>query len=184
METKQWYDLWDAYFKKLSKRDVQIWEDELAEKFNSNLPEDEIIGAVKKLAEQKRRGLLEYMPNCNHLITEIIKGRYEAKKSISGESDNKCSLCRGGLLVYFADSITNEIGIKENGCYEYAVPCLCSVGQNLLRKQYPNEIEQDRLRSLAQKVKEWICSITEYNDSDDLRFAPKQEKRGVASVKE
>lgn len=169
-EDKRWYEIFDAYFRKLSKRDVQIWEDEFNERFNNNFTEDELIKAIKNLAEMKRKGVLEFA-GCNNVITQVIKERYERKKAQGGATPSQCALCCGGWMSYFADSITNRIGYKTNGYYEFVTPCLCSEGRKIMESRCDCKFWPDMVE-LAERVKEWKLSIPADTDDMELkRFA-------------
>jgi len=134
---KRWFEFFDAYFRKLNKRDIQIWEDELAERFK-NYTEDEVITAVKNLAEKKRKGFLQYIPTCNDIITQIKQSRWEWKKSQAGyTTPTKCNACVDGYLWL-------------EGC-RAIIPCLCSLGQKTLATKYTEE-KHDEMRMLARGV--------------------------------
>jgi len=86
MTEYEWYELYEARFgKKLTKHEIEIWDSEIKYQIKNCMPY-EIMDAIRELGEQKRKGELKYNVTANHLISEIIKGRFQVR---SGASDDE-----------------------------------------------------------------------------------------------
>jgi len=74
-----WSKLWEARVgEKMDAAMAQVWEDEMDEEVR-NLKPSEIISGVRAIAEDKRKGKIKYKPTLNHLISAIIRNRYQTE---------------------------------------------------------------------------------------------------------
>jgi hypothetical protein len=80
MHNMTWADAYAANFKKLQPFEVECWEAEMRERI-SDLREGEALKAVRTIAELVRTGQwkLRQMVSANHVISVIIRNRYEAR---------------------------------------------------------------------------------------------------------
>lgn len=73
----KWHQLWKARFgEELKAADVVVWDEELNDEV-SHLNQSEILSAVRAIAEDKRIGKIKYKPTLNHLISTIVRLRYQ-----------------------------------------------------------------------------------------------------------
>jgi len=75
----KWHQVWTARFgDKFDNMTLAVWEEEMRNEI-SNLRQEEILDAVRTIGEQKRHGEIKYKPTLNHLISAIIRRRYEQR---------------------------------------------------------------------------------------------------------
>ena len=180
MQTKSWSELFAAYFHTLSANEINLWNEELADRM-SRLEADEVAKAVKTMAERQRQGDLKiHRPTLNTLISQIIKSRYNARQD-EVVPDGKCGLCGNtGWIPYIAcyDYKTNErtLGIRDaphpgkSECDE-AVPCPCNRGQKVLIACYAPD-KHERMRRWAEEVRQWKQSRPETAIADPAGDGP------------
>lgn len=177
-----WAEEYGARFKKLDARDVEVWEEILANEIH-NLGTGEIAKAVKLLGEQKQQGRFKFAPTIEDLKAAIIKNRWLARIQRDGYTPARaaCALCGGNGWMAFGASIKTqinaiELGAKKHlevgnewGFYTMAIPCLCSRGQRQLTA-YP-EAHREKIMAMARDVMGWKKNITGDSPYDDRRFA-------------
>lgn len=90
MHNLTWADAYGANFKKLSPLEVEVWESEIRDRIK-DLREGEALRAVRKIAELIRTGewKLRQMVSANHIISVIIKNRYEDRTGHLGHTFTK-----------------------------------------------------------------------------------------------
>ena len=153
-----WTEQWGAYFKAIPN--PHVWETEIAARFGT--PDTgEVSRAVLELAEQQRKGQLKYAPTLGHLVTAIIKGRYDKRRdSQDGLTADACAMCHKGWVTY-----TDKRGS------DWETPCACNLGKKIAEKWY-EEDDMDMLMDQARdgvrqeaerkkKVSAWIQGWTD-----------------------
>ena len=90
MHNLTWADCYAANFKKLTPSEVEVWESELRERIK-DLREGEALRAVRTIAELIRTGQwkLRQMVSANHIISIIIRNRYEDRTGHLADSCTK-----------------------------------------------------------------------------------------------
>ena len=82
-----WFQVYEARFgKRISEPEIAVWEEEVAREVR-NLGAGEIIDAVRRIAEARRKtGEVgkKYAPTCEDLITEIIRGKWQKTHEDTG----------------------------------------------------------------------------------------------------
>jgi len=183
--TLAWDEEYGARFKKLSDRDVEVWQEIVTNEIR-NLHAGEVLKAVRLLGEEKRHGKHKYAPTVEDLISAIIKNRWldRVSRDGMGPQNNACVFCRDeGWISFGAACKKSEapdgasilsMGVQrhtEDGWPygDFAVPCQCSRGQSAL-KSYP-EAMREKINSLTRRAMDWIKGITAESPFDDRRFA-------------
>ena len=169
MQTKSWSELFAAYFYTLSANEINLWNEELADRM-SRLEADEVAKAVKTMAERQRKGDLKtHRPTLNTLISQIIKSRYDARQGEIAPG-GECSLCGNTGWMPYTSWIDDKTGTRTMGTkgaphpgqaeYDETVPCLCSRGEKALIKNYKPQ-QHAEMRQWAEEVRQWKQSRLE-----------------------
>ena len=83
----KWHQLWTARFGDEFKTDtLAVWDEELHHEVK-NLQHEEILEAVRDIAEDKRIGRIKYKPTLNHLVSAIVRLRFENRNGGSGPAN-------------------------------------------------------------------------------------------------
>lgn len=174
-----WDEIYASYFHRLSARDIQAWEYELfkGEKRIRAITMDLLIDAIRRCAREAekdndgnpRPAKLEAVRS---MVFEMLRERSPRQPDAPAAD---CAVClQTGFICgvrYLHDSATRRkiVGVcasvndcQTKGCphndgatvcYDLAVPCKCSLGQQKLEAYRENASAIRRLQDMAWKVK-------------------------------
>lgn len=132
----KWHDAYETEFPRLNN--PAAFTEELAETMHINPSNDEIVQAIRLLAEDPK---CPEFPKARHLRAFIYKIRAKGNVTQMNEGCQNCN--QSGWITY----------TRPNG-FDGMVPCLCSKGTALLRTTYDPPLHADLIKGATRATKQ------------------------------